>query len=380
MKRSALQRLLRVDTSAEQLGAFVRAHSFPLVEGSRVTFCYLGGDVDAVSLKSWVYGLPNTQPLVRAPRSDVWWLTIDIPPKSRVEYKFEVVRGGQGVWIEDPLNPNRAHDPFGANSVVHGEGYVVPEWSQHDDDVPQGTVEPYVIKSRVFNELRPLHIYRPARYRKTRRYPLLFVHDGADYVRYANLQTTLDNLIYRLEIPDVLAAFSTSPNRLGEYADDERHAKFVSEEVFPELEEAFPLHARPTGRCLMGASFGGVASLSTAVRYPGYYGRLLLQSGSFAFSDIGWQNKRGPLFDPVIRFMNRFRANPSRVTEKVYMSCGMHESLIYENRSLVPMLQAADIELKYTEARDGHNWENWRDRLRDGLTWLFPGPLRMVYE
>ncbi len=28
----------------------------------------------------------------------------------------------------------------------------------------------------------------------------------------------------------------------------------------------------------------------------------------------------------------------------------------------------------------GHNWENWRDRLREGLSWLFPGPLWMVYE
>ena len=34
----------------------------------------------------------------------------------------------------------------------------------------------------------------------------------------------------------------------------------------------------------------------------------------------------------------------------------------------------------YEEARDGHNWENWRDRLRSGLSWLFPGPLWMVYE
>ena len=24
--------------------------------------------------------------------------------------------------------------------------------------------------------------------------------------------------------------------------------------------------------------------------------------------------------------------------------------------------------------------ENWRDRLREGLSWLFPGPLWMVYE
>ena len=35
---------------------------------------------------------------------------------------------------------------------------------------------------------------------------------------------------------------------------------------------------------------------------------------------------------------------------------------------------------RYVEARDGHNWENWRDRLRDGLAWLHPGEQKFVYE
>ncbi len=67
-------------------------------------------------------------------------------------------------------------------------------------------------------------------------------------------------------------------------------------------------------------------------------------------------------------------------SEKVYMCCGTYESLIYENRSLVPLLQATGMDVRYKEARDGHNWINWRDRLREGLSWLFPGPLWMVYE
>ena len=70
----------------------------------------------------------------------------------------------------------------------------------------------------------------------------------------------------------------------------------------------------------------------------------------------------------------------SVVSEKVFMSCGTYESLIYENRSLVPLLQATGMEVRYVEARDGHNWVNWRDRLREGLSWLYPGPLWMVYE
>ena len=34
----------------------------------------------------------------------------------------------------------------------------------------------------------------------------------------------------------------------------------------------------------------------------------------------------------------------------------------------------------HVESRDGHSWENWRDRLRDGLSWIFPGPQKLVYE
>ena len=38
------------------------------------------------------------------------------------------------------------------------------------------------------------------------------------------------------------------------------------------------------------------------------------------------------------------------------------------------------LAVRYVEKRDGHNWENWRDRLQDGLSWLFPGRQKFVYE
>ena len=147
-----------------------------------------------------------------------------------------------------------------------------------------------------------------------------------------------------------------------------------------EPEQVLARSDEPQRRCLMGASFGAVASLSTAYRYPGFYGRLLLQSGSFAFTDIGDHNHRGPLFDPIVQMINRYRAEPTVLSEKIYVSVGQYESLIYENRSIVPLLQSTGMDVKYEEARDGHNWENWRDRLRSGLSWIFPGPLWMVYE
>jgi enterochelin esterase family protein len=194
------------------------------------------------------------------------------------------------------------------------------------------------------------------------------------------MKAVLDNLIHRLEIPDVVVAFTDSPARLQEYANDARHARYVTEELVPHLAARFPLVDRPRARCLMGASFGAVAAMSTAHRYPGFWGRLLLQSGSFAFTDIGKSNRRGPLFDRVVEFVNEYRAEPSHLSERVFMSCGVYESLIYENRSMVPLLTATGMDVKFVEARDGHNWENWRDRLREGLSWLFPGPLKFVYE
>jgi enterochelin esterase family protein len=281
--------------------------------------------------------------------------------------------------VNDPRNPLRARDPFGSNSVCHGLGYENPEWVAPDREARPGALESFEIESRALGEGREVAVYLPPRLHPRRRYPLLVVHDGPDYMEYARLRTVLDNLIFRLEVQPLVVALIRSPDRLREYGADPRHARFVTRELVPALEERYPAGGRPADRGLMGASFGAVASLSTAWRHPGVYGRLLLQSGSFAFTDVG-ANRRGAEFEPVVRFVNRFRRRPGRPADRVYVSCGIFESLIYENRSMLPVLQQTGMDVRYAESRDGHNWESWRDRLREGLSFLFPGSLWMVYE
>ena len=370
--------LIQGPKTREVVDAFIAGNTFPIVWGSSCTFVWRG-DAEAVHLKHWVFGLPSSQQLLRIEGTDIFHLTLKLPEGSRVEYKLEVVRNGHGEWVQDPLNHYRARDPFGANSVAQATGYEVPSWIHPDPTAAQGHVDEIWIDSNTFGR-RGFGLYIPARFQRSRTYPVVIVHDGHDYMRYASLKTILDNLIDRLEIADAIFVLTSSPDRLTEYPDNERHAKFVTEELVPYVQRLLPISDQPQGRCLMGASFGAVASLSTAMRYPGVYGRLLLQSGSFAFTDIGDRNHRGPIFDSVVAMINRYRAEPTVVSEKVFVSVGMYESLIYENRSLVPVLMSTGMDVRYIEARDGHNWENWRDRLRDGLSWLLPGPFLHVYE
>ena len=379
MLTAILELGLQPNADAETIETFLSTHQFPLVVGTRATFAYRG-EADEVSLQHWIYGLEASQAFERLEGTDLWFLVMEIPARSRVEYKLAVDYGGGRVQlVQDPFNEVLALDPYGANSVVHGEGYVLPDWIEQDDDVRQGTIEDLTFGSDVLGGPRPIKVYLPARFRPTRRYPLLVVHDGEDYLRFTQLKQVLDNLIHRLEIPPMVVALTQSSDRLNEYADDQKHARFLVEELVPLLEDRYPLVGTPATRGLMGASFGAVATLAAAWRHPGFFGSIMLQSGSFAFTDIGTHD-RGPLFDPVVKFVNEFREKPGKPAERVYVSCGTYESLIYYNRSMLPVLQSTGMDIRYAETRDGHNWENWRDRLREGLSWLFPGPLWMVYE
>ncbi|MEM1180284.1 MAG: alpha/beta hydrolase-fold protein [Acidobacteriota bacterium] len=380
MDTLAIHRLLQDGTpSADAVDAFFNEHSFPLVEDTSITFVFRGGDVDAVLLQHFIFGLETSQPFERVPETDLWYLVIELPLESTLQYKLNVIQGGGHNWILDPRNPERALDPYGANSVVRTAGTKRPEWTAHEGDARPGEIAQVGLWSDAFQEERRALLYLPARFRRSRRYPLLVVHDGHDYLRYSDLKTVLDNLIHRLEVAPMIVAFTNASERLSEYPDNPAHARFLTDELVPHLQREWPLRDRPAFRGLMGASFGAVAALSCAWRNPGFYGRLLLQSGSFAFTDIG-PNRRGPAFEPVVKFVNEFRRRPGRPSEKVFMSCGTYETLIYENRSMVPLLQETGMDVKWVEARDGHNWINWRDRLRTGLSWLFPGPLWMVYE
>jgi enterochelin esterase-like enzyme len=380
-RRLAINRLRdRKPLDAAAVDRFLARHEFPIVEGTRCTFAFRG-EADEVFLAQRIVGLPELLPLRRLRGTDLWYLVLELPEGSRVNYQLEVRRGGQVERINDPLNEKLSYSPVGTSSVCFGYGYESPEWTLPHPEARPGELVELTVQSRALRGDRPVTVYLPARFRRTASYPLLVVHDGPDFLQYAAAKTVLDNLIHELDVAETVVAFLHPQDRLTEYANSTAHSRFLTSELLPRLETELPLAAKPSARCLMGSSFGAVASLSAAVRAPEIYGSLILMSGSFVFTDIGAADHGGgEVFDPVVKFVNKYRARPTHVTDRLFMSCGVYEPLIVHNRSMVPTFESAGMTVRYVEARDGHNWENWRDRMRDALSWVYPGPQKFYYE
>jgi enterochelin esterase-like enzyme len=378
--RLAINRLRdRKELDAAAVDHFLERHEVPVVEGSHCTFLFRG-EADEVRLAQRIVGLPELIPLRRLYGTDLWYLALELPHGSRINYQIEVRRGDHVERFNDPLNPKLSYSPVGTSSVCFGPGYETPEWTVHDPDSRPGELVDIVVQSRALRRNVPVQVYLPARFRRSASYPLLVVHDGPDFLQYAAAKTVLDNLIHRLDVAETVVAFLRPEDRLTEYANSTAHSRFLVQELLPALETQFPLAAKPSGRCLLGSSFGAVASFSAAVRSPETYGSLVLMSGSFVSTDIGMDHGGGEVFDPVVKFVNKYRARPTHVAERLFVSCGVYEPLITHNRSMVPTLESTGMTVRFVETRDGHNWENWRDQLRDALSWVYPGPQKFVYE
>ena len=379
-QRLAINRLReRRPLDGAAVDRFLSRQTTPIVEGARCTFLWRG-EADEVWLCQRIVGLPDRIPLRRLRDTDLWSVVVELPEGSRVEYQLEIRRGEHYERFNDPLNAHLSHSPMGSSSVCFASGYDTPSWTLPDPEARTGDLVEMTVPSRALRRDVRVQVYLPARFRQAGSYPLLVVHDGSDFLQYASARTVLDNLVHSLDVAETVVAFIDPGDRLVEYADSAAHGRFVTGELLPRLERDLPLAGRRAARCLLGSSFGAIASFSTAARARDVYGSLVLMSGSFLFTDIGSDHGGGPAFDPVVDFVNRYRARPRRVADRLYVSCGVYEPLIVPNRSMVRTFEQTGMDVRYAEVRDGHNWENWRDRLRDALSWVYPGPARLVYE
>jgi enterochelin esterase family protein len=359
--------LARSHPSPDEVAYFLDAHQFPLTApGAAVFACQ--GDVDGIELVRWIHGGADRRPFSRVQGTDLWLLRLEVEDEGRFEYKLAIWKEGREHLIIDPYNPLRAQDPFGENSECRTWGYERPDWSK-PRGAPAGRIEEFVVESRTFDETRTERVYLPAGYDADRPYPVVVIHDGDDFVAYADLDIVLDNLIEQGDIRPLVAALVQTRDRIDEYARGRRHARYLVHELLPTLNARYVLSDRAEDRVLLGASLGAVASLATAWRFPGVFGGLILKSGSFIL-DQDRVTGRHPVFYRIAKLVAAFRRAPRLPAERVFVSSGALEGLDSENRALATFLEERGVAVRFNRAWDGHHWRNWRDQLRDGLRWV----------
>jgi enterochelin esterase family protein len=73
----------------EAVDRFLGQHEIPVVEGDRCTFLWRG-EADEAWVCQRIVGLPDRIPLHRVHGTDLWYLVLELPEGSRVEYQIDI--------------------------------------------------------------------------------------------------------------------------------------------------------------------------------------------------------------------------------------------------------------------------------------------------
>jgi enterochelin esterase family protein len=174
--------------------------------------------------------------------------------------------------------------------------------SQEQPGVPKGKLEKFTWdKSKVFpGTTRQVTVYVPAQYSRARPAAVFVCQDGVLY----QAPTVFDNLIARKEMPVTIGIFispgdfplkpgepprkradgrpASPANRSKEYdtlSDD--YARFLLEEILPEVGKVYRLTKNPAGRCIAGSSSGGICAFTVCWQRPNEFRKCFTTVGSF---------------------------------------------------------------------------------------------------
>jgi enterochelin esterase-like enzyme len=185
-----------------------------------------------------------------------------------------------------------------ANLCV-AEEYTHTEDSLEQEGVPKGIVTKHQWNSsKVYpGTERDYWIYVPAQYDKSKPACIMVFQDGK---RYQSLEsdfrvpTVFDNLIHKGEMPITIGIFiepglipvegqeKPTKNRSVEYDTlSDAYARFLLDEILPEVGNSYNLTDDPEGRSICGISSGGICAFTVAWERPDAFRKVISHVGSF---------------------------------------------------------------------------------------------------
>jgi enterochelin esterase family protein len=171
-------------------------------------------------------------------------------------------QGGGNLEVYD-IHPDAREQP----EVPKGEVRQMPSWSS--------TIFP--------NTTRDWWVYVPAQYNAANPAAVMIFQDGASARQY--VVPVLDNLIAKGDIPVMVGIFlnpGSGNNRSFEYDRlSDQYARFLLEEILPEVQKTVNLRQDAAGRGIAGQSSGGIAAFTAAWERPDAFSKVLSGIGSF---------------------------------------------------------------------------------------------------
>jgi enterochelin esterase-like enzyme/sugar lactone lactonase YvrE len=267
---------------------------------------------------------------------------------------------------------------------AQGEEYPLGPDSQRQPGVPQGTVTQYTWTSKIFpGTTRDYWVYVPAQYTKEKPACVMLFEDGKSYVDEngrARIPIVFDNLIAKHDMPVTIAILinpgvlkALAPgqqdrfNRSYEYdALSDRYARFLLDEILPEVAKHYNLSTDPNDRAISGGSSGGICSFTVAWTHPEAFRRVLSFIGSFA--DL----RGGDIYPALVR-----KTEPKPL--RVFLQDGNHDLNIYAgdwwlaNQSMASALAWAGYDYKFATGDKDHDMIQGGAIMPDALRWLWRG-------
>jgi len=258
--------------------------------------------------------------------------------------------------------------------------------SKRRPDVPKGTVSEYSWNSsKIYpGTTRKYFVYVPAQYDGSKPACLMVFQDGSGYVNESGsfrVPIVFDNLIAQNQMPVTIGVFvdpgvlpALSPesqqnryNRSYEYdALGDRYARFLLDEIVPEVSKNYKLSKEPNDRAIGGSSSGGIAAFTVAWNHAESFHRVLSFIGSFA--DL----RGGDIYPALIR-----KTEPKPL--RVFLQDGTNDLNLFagswylSNQSMYSALQYAGYESTFVVGTEGHNGKHGGAILPDALRWLWKG-------
>jgi enterochelin esterase-like enzyme len=217
------------------------------------------------------------------------------PPPAQTPTAPAAGRGGRGG----------APQPMPPGPPPNSQYRLGPD-SLPQEGVPKGEIRgPFVVKSEVYPGTQHTYwVYVPQQYDPAIPAALMVFQDGQafkDENGDLRTQNVMDNLIYRREIPVMLAVFinpgrrpdqvEPSPstgwgdgttNRGIEYnTPDDKYARVITEELMPVLNKEYNISKDPEMRGIGGSSSGAIAAFAVAWERPNEFRKVLSNVGSF---------------------------------------------------------------------------------------------------